>query len=105
MKRSEANLVLKARLEFSTEYDCVSPVQDEDGEWDEYFSHRGCDICSRLPCGGAGSVIDVHYRARVDLKARKFDAVYEGALCGGCLCALVNGDDSDLDFSVTEEDV
>ncbi len=116
MKRSEMNAVAKARHEFSLEYECVSTVLvDANGDRcecepsdecectdaEEYFSHSGCDIC---PEGLAATVIDVAYRSRKDIDAKRFDKIHEGQLCGGCLCALVNGDDSDLDYSTTDED-
>lgn len=117
MKRSEANLHAKARLEYSKEYECFSIKRvDENGDAcdhdsdcdcecsEEYFSHSGCDICSNLPCGGAGTVIDVIFLARNDVKNKVFDNVLEGQLCSGCLCSMVNGDGSDLDYSVTTED-
>jgi len=115
MKRSETNLIAKARHDFSLEYDCVSSKQVDKGGNDcthkgvdcdcesseEYFSHSGCDIC---PDGLAATVVDIVYLARKDIGAGKFTQVFEGQVCGGCLCALVNGDDSDLDYSVTDED-
>lgn len=108
MKRSEANLISKARGTWSAEYGCVSVLQDETtGEnTEEYFSHSGCDICSKFPSGGAGTVVDIVYRSHADMEQRKFGPgeIYDGRLCGDCLCALVNGDESHLDFYVTEED-
>lgn len=97
MKRSEANAILQARIEFSREYHCVSAAPDAD----EYFSHSGCDVC---PDSLAGTVIDVTYLAIDDTEHGNFARVYEGQMCGGCLCSLVNGDDSDLDYHVTDED-
>lgn len=114
MKRSEANEILKARVAFSREYQCVSTVRrDESGEIcthddgncacdaEEFFSHAGCDIC---PDRLAATVTEVRYLAAKDIEKRIFDSVYEGQLCSGCLCSQVNGDDSDLDYHVTEED-
>lgn len=97
MKRSEANKVLRARVEFSREYTMVNTVEDSE----EYFSRTGCDIC---PDRLAGSVVDVRYLALADTTRDVFDNVHEGQLCGGCLCSVVNGDDSDLDYYVTDED-
>lgn len=107
MKRSEANAIYMARAKFSAEFGCVStgghnslgePVSE-----DEYFSRSGCDIC---PDGLAGTVMDIVYRSHADMEAKRFGAehIYEGQVCGGCLCSLVNGDDSDLDYSVDDED-
>lgn len=114
MKRSEANEILKARIEFSTEYECVSSARvDENGDRcghsggcecesaEEHFSRSGCDVC---PEGLAATVSDVVYLAKSDTAQGIFTRIYEGSLCGGCLCSLVNGHDSDLDYYTTDED-
>ncbi len=105
MKRSEAQQHKAAREAYSAMYECFSVKNDESGEpSEEYFSHSGCDVCSDLPCGGAGTVIDVVFLSRKDTDKGIFNNVYDGQLCGGCLCSLVNGDDSDLDYSTTSEE-
>lgn len=105
MKRTEANEIIKLRTEWSTEYSCVSIKQDDEGaDGEAYFCHSGCDICSGTESGGAGDVFDVVFLAVADVKKKRFDRVHEGQLCGGCLCSVINGDDSGLDFSVNEED-
>jgi hypothetical protein len=83
--------ILKNRIEFSTLYDCFSL---KDGDAEAYFSRKGCEIC----CDGAGDVYDVVHLAKKDIKNKNFNDVYESQLCGACLCSMVNGDDSDLDF-------
>jgi hypothetical protein len=104
MKRSEANVIKEARESWSAEYSCLSIKKDEDGEEsEEFFSHHGCDICCS-PTGLAGSVYDVIYLKNSDIQNQIFANIYGGNLCGGCFCSLVNGDDSDLDYSTTEED-
>lgn len=97
MKRSEANEIWRARAAFSTEYECVSTGDDAD----EHFSHSGCDIC---PGGLAATVVDVTYLSKADTARGVFNNIYEGQMCGGCLCSLINGDDSDLDYYVDDED-
>lgn len=97
MKRSYCNSLLKARLAFSTLYDCFSTKDDSE----PYFSRSGCEIC---PEGLAGEVQDVTYLAREDMDQKNFDNVYESEICGGCLCSLVNGDDTDLDYYCDDED-
>lgn len=96
MKRSEANEIIKNRIEFSKKYDCFSCISDE-----PYFSSYGCDCCN---LGLAGDVYDITMLGKKDIKNKIFDHVLEGQVCSGCLCSLVNGDDSDLDYHVNEED-
>jgi len=102
MKRSEMNEVLKARLDFSMEFEALSTKETEENPGCEpSFSRTGCDIC---PDGKAGDVYNVVYLARADIEKKIFDNVYEGEICGGCLCSQVNGDDSDLDYHTDDED-
>lgn len=101
MKRSEALAIKRQRELFGTEYSCFSIKQDDDKhDGEAYFSSQGCDVCE----SGAADVFDVIYLANADIAKKIFNKVHDGQICGGCLCSLVNGDDSDLDFSVTEED-
>lgn len=95
MKRSEANKILSDRIEFSKVYDAFSCKSD-----DPYFSHRGCECCHSLPT----DVYEVTCLMREDINKKNFDDVYEVEVCGDCLVSLINGDDSDLDYYVTEED-
>jgi len=97
MKRSYCNTLLKARLAFSTLYDCFSI---KDGQ-ESYFSRSGCEIC---PDGLAGDVLEVTYLARADMEKKEFGQVYESEICGGCLVSMVNGDDTDLDYMCDDED-
>lgn len=97
MKRSYCNTLLKARIEFSTLYWGFSPKDDSE----PYFSPSGCDIC---PDGLAGDVHDVTYLAKADTEAKNYDNHYEAEICNSCLCSLVNGDDSDLDYICDDED-
>jgi hypothetical protein len=89
MKRSEALVIVKARAEFDRMYKAVSIGEEE------YFSHSGCELCAQ---GLAGSVYDVTAVAQSN-------EVFEYRLCGGCSVAVTYGDNSDLDFSVDEEDI
>lgn len=105
MKRSEAQQHIAARNAWSAQYTCLSVKTFDNGEQAEpYFSHNGCDVCANLPSGGAGTVYAVTYLLVTDTDNETFDAkAHVGQLCGSCLCSLVNADDSDLDFGVTDE--
>lgn len=121
MKRSEANQILKARMSFSSAYDCTSPVNDCYYDWhecpnpddcqceiaDPHFDHNGCDICGAFESGGACNVYDCQSFLRTSLQNKtgedRFE-IHEHQLCGNCMSALVNGDDSDLDYYVDNED-
>lgn len=100
MKRSYCNTLLKARLAFSTLYDCLSLKEDAENS-EAYFSHHGCEIC---PEGLAGDVLEVTYLARADIEKDDFKNTYESDICNSCFCSLVNGDDSDLDYYCDDED-
>ncbi len=93
MKRSYCNDLLKARIEFSTLYYAFSTKDDSE----PYFSHSGCEIC---PDGLAGDVHDITYLSKDD-KGRE---VHESEICNSCLCSLVNGDDTDLDYICDDDD-
>lgn len=103
MKRSEFKATVKAREDWSSEYSCLSIKTDEEtGEpTEEYFSSSGCDIC---PHGLAGSVYDAVYLSNADIKRKVFDNILEGQICGDCLCSIINGDYTGLEFSVDDED-
>jgi hypothetical protein len=86
--------ILKLREKFSKMYDCFSIIETNDGFKDPYFNTNGCECCESLAC----DTYDVTHLKRSDIKNGNFDNVYESAICGGCLCSLINGDDSDLDY-------
>lgn len=96
MKRSEANKIYKKRIEFSKIYDAFS-VEDEEPE----FNRNGCECCESLAC----DTFHVTALSRRDMKNKNFDDIYEFNICNGCIVSLINNDDSDLDYYVTEEDV
>jgi len=107
VKRSKANKIFLARLSLSTKYDCFSiktcgecagckegTGECEENTSDPQFSYSGCDCCH----GGASDVYEVSCLTREEKEKCEFD------LCGGCLCSMVNGDDTDLDYYITDED-
>jgi hypothetical protein len=96
MKRSEANRIFKKRVEFSSVFDCFSIKDDSEA----YFNRSGCNCCD----GGAVDVFDVTCLRRDDIEKKVFTNVYDAEICGPCLSSFINGDDSDLDFYVTNED-
>jgi hypothetical protein len=96
MKRSKANDILTRRHEIDREFESI--VTDEDMP---EFRLGGCEICNN----GGMDVYTCKVLKRIDILAGEFDATYTLELCPDCLCALVNGDDSDLNYYVTEEDI
>jgi len=56
-----------------------------------YFSWSGCDYCrARTGKTLGNSVHDC--KGFISLEDAKIDNDYEFKLCGGCLCAIANGD-------------
>lgn len=100
MKRSEANAIFRARVAFSSRYEAFSVKQGDDGLSEVYYSDRACLCCREKP----GKLVEVNYLDNRDTRRGIYDRINDGAICNGCLVSLVNGDDSDLDFYVTDED-
>ena len=96
MKRSKANEILARRIEVGNEFSCFA-TEDSIPE----FKSCGCEICN----DGGMNVYTCAALKWIDIEAGEFDATYTLELCPDCLCALVNGDNSDLDYYVTEEDI
>jgi hypothetical protein len=89
MKRSKANDILARRIEVGSQFNIFEPVCEES---DCLPNH--CEVC--LSKG-----IDAEH-----CECTSLDWATETlAICPQCLVALVYGDNSDLDYYVTEEDI
>jgi len=94
MKRSKANEILERRAETFGKY--VHYIDDQGLE--PVFTHSGCEICQ----DGAGDVYEC--LAYPTLKSAQQENPDNLDICPGCFCAYHTGDNSDLEYSVTDED-
>lgn len=90
MKRSKVNEIIKARIKISSLYCGFMP---EDGTMPN-FDMKGCYCCR----DGADNVYMVDAVNMVTGTHKLFH------LCNECVCALVNADNSALDYCVDDED-
>ena len=91
--------VIQARIDYMDGYTCLD-CGDENNE--AYFSHSGCDICHNFEFGGAGDVIDIKLYGEFK-QDTGWTKEGDGQLCSGCICSIVNGDDSDLDYFINDD--
>ena len=80
--------------EFVEDMNYISPIYDEDGDSQEYFSWAACDCCVR-PLGGTRYKMQGYYREH------EYDTF---AVCGDCLYYLEYGRLDDMTMMEIEND-